>query len=218
MFLNKPTGYQFTSKYFCESCSEPLRGQEPRTRPDSGVRSLHTARKIQRDLSLLEPSSAPSCRVTNFLPALPEQRMEVDAVYSQNQFFKTATHILPRQRDEGSEATSCSSCQKLLWKGTGGSGSQCCRPFFPLFMLVPCSLCLPQRILAHKAHRQTQVQVLPVGSPLAPPPRPTGTHCRVKGIVFSIKKQKGRKNCGLKAQGKETGILYRLLNVQFKSW
>lgn len=166
----------------------------------------------------MEPSSAPSCRVTNFLPPLSEQRMEVHAVYSQNKFFKITTHVLPRQQDEGSEATSCSSCQKLLWKGTGGSGSQCCRPFFPVFMLVPRSLCLPQCILAHKAHWQTQVQALPVGSPLAPPPRPTGTHCQVKRIVFSTMKQKGRKNCGIKAQGKETGILYRLLNVQFKTW
>lgn len=90
----------------------------------------------------------------------------------------------------------------------------------------PPSLCWFHAVFAfpsaswHTKHidRQTQVQVLPVGSPLAPSPRPTGTHCRVKGIVFSIKKQKGTKNCGLKAQGKETGILYRLLNVQFKSW
>lgn len=114
-------------------------------------------------MSLSEPSNAPSCRVMSFLPPPSGQRMKADAVYLQDQFFKITTDILrrlktslPRQWDEGSEAISCSSCQKLLAKGTGGSWFKVfLDPFSLFFLLAPRTLCLPQCILAHKAHRQT---------------------------------------------------------------
>lgn len=179
-------------------------------------------------MSLLESSNAPRWRVTSFLPPLSGQRIEVDAVYPQDRFFKITTNIprrvktsLPRQQDEGSEAISSSSCQKLLRRETVGTTFTALETLSPSFYAGPThSLPSPVHPGTQSTSADTRVQTLPVGSRslLAQPPHPQGTHCQVKGIIVSITKQKGGENCGLKAQGKETGILYRLLNVQFKTW
>lgn len=128
---------------------------------------------------------------------------------------------LSPDRDEGREDISCSSYQNFLVRQTGKCWFMVLGTLSPSFYVDP-MLSLPFLVQPgiQSTSADTEVQTLPVGSrsPFMPPPHPQGSYCQIKRIVVSISIQKGGKSCGLKAQGKETGILYRLLNVQFKTW
>lgn len=93
----------------CANCAQP--GESREVWVCSGAQQCS---QLQGDEVFLSPPSG--------------QRMKADALYLQDWFFKITTNIprrlktsLPRWRDEGSEAVSCSSCLKLLGKRTGGS-------------------------------------------------------------------------------------------------
>lgn len=80
------TRYQVTPQYFWKSASKRLWDE------DQTVALIQdsvncSARKIQKDLSVLEPSNAPTCSVRNVLPPTSGQRKEVDRVYLQDHFF-----------------------------------------------------------------------------------------------------------------------------------
>lgn len=136
------------------------------------------------------------------------------------QYSTKGEECLSLDRDEASKDISCSSCQKFLVRQTG----KCCYNVVDSFSLF---LCWSHALFAFPSATWHTKHISRHWSPDSPcglqvPFYTTPTSPRnllqVKGIVVSITRQKGGKNCRLKAQGKETGILYRLLNVQFKTW
>lgn len=150
-----PTKYQFTPKYSWKFFSGLLWGEEPAL----SVLTEHSQGNPER----FEPVGAQQCsqlQADEIFATSVRERIELGAVYPQDWFFKMTT-IFHEGWRVSLPTQGWKQWRLFLPPKISGEADRevlvysVCRLFLPLFMLIPCTLCLTQCNLAYKTHQQT---------------------------------------------------------------